>query len=64
MSLAPAVQNMKPLLLEDHSWTFSALWVSTCILRKTNANLRPEKRTTQTPNHRVYNKSVAPDGLR
>ena len=42
MVLAPLVQNMKPLLLEQRSWTFSALRVFHCILRKTNANLRPE----------------------
>ena len=50
MFLKPLVQNMKPLLLEHRSWTFSALRVSNCTLRKTNANLRPENRTMQTPN--------------
>ena len=60
MGLAPLVQNMKPLLLEDRLWTFSALRVSNCILRKTNANLRPENRTMQAPNHRPYNEWLLP----
>ena len=56
MLLAALVQNMRPMLLEDRLWTFSALRVSNCILRKTNANLRLENRTMQTPNHRTYDK--------
>ncbi len=49
MVLAPLVQNMKPLLLEQRSWTFSALRVSNCILRKANAHLKGIESAVEIP---------------
>ena len=54
MVLAPLVKNMKPLLLEQRSWTFSALRVSNCILRKANAHLKGIESAVEIPRHDAH----------